>query len=467
LLLTTLGPASLNGVNIHIGRACKQDQSQQVGKIILQGTVSIIPTHAPFLVLMYFTGDIWAKLGCTPPVTDVINRYFTATMWNFPLVSLGTLSRHLLDGIEKYRVVLESKNQTMPMRPYRASIIINLLGLGITAGLGGILTFGLGPIPAMGVVGFPYASLIQSFITLPITATYLFYHRKFMRETFGFPSFAFRESLPVLKDLLITGGSLMLQWSGEIFAMIIRTVFAQKLSEDAFIAQGIVDQVEGFAMSIGFGISMSLNSLAAQAVSHKDFDQLKRINHMAMLLSISTAGTLCILCSVPNIQVLLASIFFDISANPNVLILFQSAMRWTAIGFIPDFMRQVSKSVLMSMGENYTPSIMNLLSVAAGVAGGWALSFIADLNLPGMTLGGAAGLALAATSTEIYKWFCLYRHETKAKTPALPTIASAAIKTNSPSNLLSHFSSLFKCSKKPEQQALLAETKSDSRFLPA
>jgi Na+-driven multidrug efflux pump len=465
-LLTTLGPASLNGVNMHIGRACKQDQSQQVGKIILQGSVSIIPTHAPFLVLMYFTGDIWGKLGCTPPVADIINRYFTATMWNFPLVSLGTLSRHLLDGIEKYRIILESKGQTMPMRPYRTSIAINLLGLGITAGLGGILTFGLGPIPAMGVVGFPYASLIQSGITLPITAAYLFYHRKFMRETFGFPSFAFRESLPVLKDLLITGGSLMLQWSGEIFAMIIRTVLAQKLSEDAFIAQGIVDQVEGFAMSIGFGISMSLNSLAGQAVSHKDFDQLKRINHMAMTLSIGAASTLCILCSIPSLQVLLASIFLDVSVNANALILFQSAMRWTAIGLIPDFMRQISKSILMSMGENYVPSIMNLLSVAAGVAGGWSLSFVADLNLPGMTLGGAAGLALAAASTEIYKWFCLYRHEAQTESPALPTSASAAPQTNRCSNLLSRFTALFKCNKGPEQQALLAETKSNISFLP-
>lgn len=359
----------------------RQAKLQEVGEIVLQACVLIIPTHAVILASMYFTGDIWQyAFGYSEECAALINAYFYALMPSVPLISLGTVARQTLVATDRSTF----------------AALNSLLGLGLVGGLGYLFTFGAGPIPAFGITGYAYASSAQALISLIINAIYFGYHKEY-RQQYGLFSLAFKKSLPYLRKLWRKGWPIMVQWCGEVFALIARTAIAGKISADALKAIGAAGQLEDFSVGAAFALYSGTQILSSQ---YRD-QELCNLTQTSLLFSLAIAAGVCILFIVPQSQLLLASIFFDtaLPANQGTVIAFQQIMTWTGIGQIFDLLRNSANGTLAGCNYNIFPSFSNLLSIAGGVGLSWYLGMFEGWGASGLGLGGAAGLAGAALAS--------------------------------------------------------------------
>lgn len=173
----------------------------------------------------------------------------------------------------------------------KAPLLIIVPGVVVNALLNPVMIFGWGPIPAMGVDGAAYATLITQIISAVAGILLM------LRPTYGL-TLQWRNlapDWPTISTLLRIGLPSSVEQSMGALTVSAMTVLAAKFGTIALASYGIVFRIMTFTIIPSFGLSMATAILLGQTLGAGDFGKASRIAKEAAifgfgLMSVIAAG---------------------------------------------------------------------------------------------------------------------------------------------------------------------------------
>lgn len=232
------------------GGAHKVRISRSVTLAVLLAVASSVVVSVPFV---FFPGDILRLAGASPEVVSAGSEYLSVVLAG---LFAGVLSMVLAS-------VLRSANR--PRSPLVATIV--MVGLNIPIAIA--LVHGWGPIPAMGIVGAAYATVLTSVvraITL-ILQTFVV----FDVADWTFPRRG-REFVATARPMIVLALPMALTSFSWTFGNFFYNVLVQRLGDGALASLNIVFSLSGVFIVASIGLGSAITVLVGQAVGNRNSD---------------------------------------------------------------------------------------------------------------------------------------------------------------------------------------------------
>jgi len=247
------------------------------------------------LIAFYAQFTLFRALGANPDMVRLISDYAD-------IVFLGWF---VLVVMLSANAILMSKGNVVA-----ASILMGISGL-VNLVLDYVLIFGLGPIPACGLAGAAWATVI-AWLVGSLGLFWLLLRRKLLNFRFQFYSMKHIESVKQLFRLGVPAA--VTQILNPLILSILTGLIAQ-YGDDAVAAFGMVMRVESFGFAIVFAFSVILTPVVAQNFGAGQ--RARAISALKMSQGATTAWTiilfiLLLMCS--------SSIFSLFTSKPSVLV---------------------------------------------------------------------------------------------------------------------------------------------------
>ncbi len=165
----------------------------------------------------------------------------------------------------------------------RTPMVVTLIAMSVNTGLGYLLVFGLGPVPALGILGAAWATLAAQTVKAAILAQQVFGRRALARP--ALPPAGDRRA--VLAPLLSLAGPLAVTevaWSVGTF---LYTVLFARLGVNALAGSQVANTLEGVFVLGSIGLMSAATTLIGQSVGRGDAAGARR-----WLARVSRAGLL-------------------------------------------------------------------------------------------------------------------------------------------------------------------------------
>lgn len=317
---------------------------------------------------LLFSKDLMATLGTSGDVFVESHRYF----W---VVSFGTIFMGLSTTLG---TILRSYGDTKS--PMKINLVMNLANVLLDV----LLIFGLGPIPALGLLGTAYGTVIARILGCALLFT------KLQKTPYALSFSDFKQSTGTYRPLI----SLALPASLERLAMRLGQVLYFSLilaiGEKAFAAHTMAGNIESFTYLPASGLATAATILVAKSLGEKNWDQIRSFVNKILFY-----GILC-LSMIGFLLFTLAPLFasaFTQDSTANALII--TALRIDAFAQPFTATSMILTGVLHGLGDTKSP----LFATFAGmwffrVAGVWLLGIQWNLGLAGVWLAILIDLAL-------------------------------------------------------------------------
>ena len=218
-----------------------------------------------------------------------------------------------------YQALMRSVGDTKrPLYLIAAGVIINLL-------LDPLLIFGWGPVPALGVSGAAWATLVAQACMALAGLRMLFSAR------FGL-QLQLRELLPqwgLIGRVARLGLPASLEQSMQALGMTAVMLLVASFGTVAIAAYGIGMRVLTFVIIPAFGISMAASTLVGQSIGAGDLGRAERITRVSALSSMALLGgasLLIIFAAAPIVRVF-------VPEDPGLVTAGADVLRWMAAAF--------------------------------------------------------------------------------------------------------------------------------------
>jgi putative MATE family efflux protein len=199
------------------------------------------------LPLIFFGSTILSFMGAEQAVVAAGGGYFAVVSATLPLILLAAIMSHVFRALE---------NSRLPMFVTLPMLFINTV-------LSIVLVFGFGPVPAFGLVGAAYATLIAQSMRVLALALLLQYRQDGVRlELASFKS----ANKPILKRLFKLTYPITLSemfWGLGIF---LYTMLFARLGTEELAASQIVIAVESVFIVASSGLSIAALTLVGQEI---------------------------------------------------------------------------------------------------------------------------------------------------------------------------------------------------------
>jgi MATE family multidrug resistance protein len=319
--------------------------------------------------------------GIQPEVLALLQPYLTALLWSAPALLFYTVLRRYLQAMNTVRPILG------------AVVLANL----INAAANVVLVYGYLGLPALGVIGSAYATLIARMaLVLMFWWVVAARERQWPSGLYGVP---FRWAIEPMWRLVRLGAPAALQVTLEVGVFAAAAALAGRISASALAANQIVVNIIGFFFMVPFGLSSAAAIRVGQAMGRRDPAGVRRAGWSALGLALAFAAvvaTLFVVAPQPFIRVFTADAAV---LQTGVVLLFVCAVFQPFDGF-----QTVSTGALRGLGDTRTPMIANLIGHwGLGLPLGYALCFSRGWGVLGLWVGLSAGLVLIG-SVLIVAW---------------------------------------------------------------
>jgi MATE family multidrug resistance protein len=319
--------------------------------------------------------------GIQPEVLALLQPYLTALLWSAPALLFYTVLRRYLQAMNTVRPILG------------AVVLANL----INAAANVVLVYGYLGLPALGVIGSAYATLIARMaLVLMFWRVVAARERQWPSGLYGVP---FRWAIEPMWRLVRLGAPAALQVTLEVGVFAAAAALAGRISASALAANQIVVNIIGFFFMVPFGLSSAAAIRVGQAMGRRDPAGVRRAGWSALGLALAFAAvvaTLFVVAPQPFIRVFTADAAV---LQTGVVLLFVCAVFQPFDGF-----QTVSTGALRGLGDTRTPMIANLIGHwGLGLPLGYALCFSRGWGVLGLWVGLSAGLVLIG-SVLIVAW---------------------------------------------------------------
>ncbi len=331
--------------------------------------------------------------GIQPDILALLQPYLAALLWSAPPLLIFTVLRRYLQAMDSVRPILV------------AVIIANV----INAGANVVLVYGAFGVPAYGVVGSAYATLVAR-----LCLAGMFWWVVVQRERTapsGLHDVPFRWAVEPIWRLLRLGAPAALQIALEVGVFAAAAALAGRISASALAANQIVLNIAGFFFMVPFGLSSAAAVRVGQAVGRGDPAGVRRAGWSALGLALGFAilvASMFVVMPAPFIRV-----FTD---DPDVLRTGMVLLLVCAVFQPFDGFQSVSTGALRGLGDTRTPMLANLVGHwCLGLPLAYLLCFSRGWGVIGLWTGLSCGLVLIG-SFLIVVWYRRSRRITGLET---------------------------------------------------
>jgi MATE family multidrug resistance protein len=310
------------------------------------------------------------NLGFHPAVTPPLRAYFAVILWSTLPLLLYAAVRRYLQGI----------HAVVPVA--FALVTANL----INAAANRLFIFGGLGIPALGVPGAAWATLISRFYMLLVL--WLAAHHYDRLRNSGLAAVSRRISRDRLARLWWLGLPAASQISVEVGAFALATALAGRLDPVSSASHQIAINVAATAFMVPLGIASAGAVRVGNRVGARDPEGAARAGWMAITLGgVFMSATAILFVAAPR---LLIGLF---SPGPDVLALGASHLLIAAVFQLFDGLQAVATGVLRGLGDTRTAMVVNVVGHwLLGLPVGYVLCFTLGLGVAGLWIGLSTGL---------------------------------------------------------------------------
>ena len=321
------------------------------------------------------------RAGLHPDVTVLLQPYLAALLWSVPPLLFYTVFRRYLQAMNIVRpivIVLVTAN------------LVNAAG-------NWALVYGHLGLPALGVVGSAYATLLaRIYMAAGLLAVIVLRERA---QPSGLHNVSFAVDATRMWQIVTLGLPAALQMMLEVGVFAMASALAAMITPIAVAANQIVLNITAFFFMVPFGLSSAAAVRVGQAVGRQDPVGVRHAGWTAIGLSLIFA--VCISAVYSLMPRPLLRIFTD---DPTLLQIGTMLLLLCAVFQAFDGFQTVSTGALRGLGETRIPMLANLLGHwGIGLPLAYFLCFRRDWGVVGLWAGLSTSLILVG-ATLITVW---------------------------------------------------------------
>ncbi|WP_211241927.1 MATE family efflux transporter [Ectobacillus panaciterrae] len=331
-----------------------------------------------------FAWDILGLIGTPENIIAVSVHYARILFWSMPIMFLYIAYTTFIRGTG------DSKT------PLYFLIVSTALDVGLLP----LLIFGWLGLPKLGIYGAAYASVVSTVLTFVIMLIYLrkIKHplqfdasvRQHLRMDWGLLKLLLRLGIPSSINMILVSLS-------EIAVI----TFVNRFGSDATAAYGAVNQVASYVTMPAISLSITVSIFAAQSIGRNQFDRLKQVIRVGVLLNYVIGGVLIILVYVFSKEIL--SCFLT---NKYTLDIAHSLLMITLWSYLIFGHAMIITATMRASGTVLWPTLFSVISIwCVEVPVAYLLSHFSTLGIKGIWVGyPAAYIVSLALQYSYYRW---------------------------------------------------------------
>lgn len=216
-----------------------------------------------------FADRMLQTLGTPETIYPMALSYLRISFLNIPFVFLTLLIKSILRGIGDSKTPL----------------YFIIAGIALNAALDPLMIIGIGPVPAMGLNGAAWASLISSFVTLALCAAYL-------RRRGSMLAISRHLSIDanIVRLICRIGFPSIIQQSAVSIGMVTITSFVNTFGAAAIAGFGAAGRIDSMVYMPAQSMGAAVSIIAAQNMGAGRFDRVDCVFRWALLM------TVCVTC---------------------------------------------------------------------------------------------------------------------------------------------------------------------------
>jgi MATE family multidrug resistance protein len=341
-------------------------------RVLVQGLWLALFLSVPVTLFSLVGEPVSLALGQDPEVSRLTGGYLAAIAWGvFPFCAFMAI-RQYLEGMGRVNV---------PMT-------ITFLGLAVNIPANWMLIYGVGPFPALGVVGSGWATTIVRWAMLIAVIIYLA-GRSDLRVHRGEP---LRPVAAMQRRILRVGIPVGGQFGLEVGLFSFAAVMMGWLGPVELAAHQVTINIASTTFMVALGVSLAGSIRVGQYIGAKRPARMRR----ATLATYTLATGFMALCALTFVLIphQLIGLY---TRDPDIIEIGVSLLLWAAVFQVFDGAQVAGVSVLRGAAETRSSAFIAAIGYwGIGMPIAWALAFPAGLGPEGIWMGLSAGLFVAA-----------------------------------------------------------------------
>lgn len=367
----TLGFGYSMGSQILIGRRNGEGNYSQVGDIVVQGLLVMIPAALLLIPLMNYVSHAWLPLLFeSKEITVAVNEYLDWRFYGLVFAFVNSMFRAFYIGIAGTKI-----------------LTLNAVAMALTNVLFDyLLIFGHFGFPEMGIAGAALASVISEFVS---TLFFILYTRRTVDLVkYGFKKISMH--LTVVKQVLNISVFMMMQFMLSILVWMLFFVFIEKLGERPLAISNIVRSFYTILILPAQALSTATNTMVSNTIGAGRQSEVLKLLGRVIKISLIITGAIMVLVF------LFPQALIHIYTSDPVLIAETIPLMYVLITLLPIFsVGAVFFNAVSGTGNTRTALLFEIITLAFYLSYMWWI--IIYLR---------SSVALSWTSEHIY-WFFL------------------------------------------------------------
>jgi MATE family multidrug resistance protein len=393
------GLGLLSCIAVLTAQAYGAKQSAEAGEVLRHGLVLSAAVGLLAILSMFALYPFLDRLGQKPEVVQEARRYLL-------IFSVSMLPALIAHGGKQFSDALN--------QPWWPTLVM-LGGVLLNVFLNWILIYGNWGVPALGLAGAGWATLIARLVMALVLIGYIL--RAPTLRAFHPPRWHAALSVTRLGRLLRVGWPVGVQHFFEVSAFAFGAIMMGWISADAIAAHQIAISCAALTFMSALGIGAAACIRVGHAYGARQFQRTRRIGFSAVAMAATIMAGFGVLFALAGKPI--AGLFIE---SPTVVALTAQLLIVAAIFQIADGVQVTSLSALRGLSDVRGPAVIAVVAywcVALPVGSG--LAFGARLGAVGLWIGLAAGLSAAAIGLT----WRFYQHTRKSAAHSViaPTVA--------------------------------------------
>jgi MATE family multidrug resistance protein len=356
--------------------AAGRNDHEEVGVVFRQGLLVNTAMGALFVLFTLLISDSLAMMGQLPEVVALAAPYLRIMGFSFLPMAIFFTFRNFIEGL----------SFTKP------AMVIIILANGVNVFGNWVLISGNLGMPALGLKGAGYSSLIVEAFSVIVLMAYVLKSPRFRRYH---PLLQFRSfNRPVITRILHIGLPSGVQYLFEAGSFSFSAVMIGWIGATALAAHQIALSLASVSFMITLGISNAATIRVGNAVGRGDGQEVRRAGFSAIIMGMSLMGLAAL--SFIIFRNALPNLYID---DPAVLHLAARLLILAALFQLSDGMQVVGHGVLRGLTDVTVPMFIAIVSYwGIGIPTSYVLAFVVGWGVEGVWMGFVAGLTAAAIS---------------------------------------------------------------------
>lgn len=375
------GMGLLLGLDTLVSQAFGARHLDECHRWFVHGVALALVLTTPLMLICWGVYLAIPAMRFHPDVQPLLQGYYGVVIWSSPLLLLYAAFRRYLQGMHLVKPVMV------------ALVSANI----VNAAANWVLIYGELGVPAMGVVGAAWATIIsRGYMVAVLVAAVVMYDRWRWADV---PAMFARLNIASFRRLLRLGFPAASTVALEVGVFASATALAGRLDPISAASHQIALNIAALAFMVPLGLASAGAVRVGHAVGAADPPRAAAAGWTAILL-----GMVFMVLAASAFVLVPRSLIAVFTRDEAVLALGSSLLLIAAVFQLFDGLQGVATGVLRGVADTRTPMLTNLAAHwFFGLPVGYTLCFVLGLGVRGLWIGLSTGLIIAGVVL-LYAW---------------------------------------------------------------